>query len=409
MRAWLSSSDAGWLHMEEPCNLMMIGGLLELSAVLPRQQLQDCLESRLLVHERFRMRVEDSLGRPHWCPCPVNWVHHLRYEILPSSAQLMGRVSQLMSESLPRDRPLWQFHVLEYDGRCAMLARLHHAMGDGVGLMRVLLGLTDAADQEAIRPRAHPPRLGAWYRGLMRLLRLLFSGADPNTPLKGKLGPEKRVVRSRAYSLPELKTRAARLNLTLNDLMMAALTEAIQLYLLERGYDPSGHPLRAVVPVDMRRAGEEGPGNRFGLVFLHLPVNLLDWRARLKWLKQHLDELKSSPEPAAIYALIRLVGLLPAWVEHGLVSLFGSKATLVATNLPGPRQPCRLAGVTMERMVYWVPMSGRLGLGVSFLSYADQLEMGVASDAHLVPDPERIVVLFEEACERLGAADPAQA
>jgi hypothetical protein len=43
----------------------------------------------------------------------------------------------------------------------------------------------------------------------------------------------------------------------------------------------------------------------------------------------------------------------------------------------------------------WVPKSGRLGLGVSILSYAGEVCLGVATDAGLVPDPEAIVAGFQ--------------
>ena len=401
MSTWLSGCDAGWLHMEEPCNLMMITALLEFPALLPRHRLERTLHNRLLIYDRFRMRVEDSGGHPRWLPVEVDLDYHLCYERLEGASQLLDRVGQLMAQPLNRDFPLWQFHVLEFEGRCALVPRLHHAMGDGVGLMRVLLGMADEPAPEPLRPQAKPPRLGAWYRAILRLLSLALARPDPATPLKGPLGVEKKVARSKAYSLGELKERARALNITLNDLLMSALTAALRSYIEQRGYPAAGLQLRAVVPVDMRRAGEEELGNRFGLVFLTLPVGNPESLQRMTQLKIQLDELKISPEAAAVYALIRLAGMLPARIEHWIVSLFSSKATLVATNLPGPRQPSSLAGVPLERMVYWVPMSGRLGLGISFLSYADRLEMGVAGDAGLLPDPERIVALFEQAYQAL--------
>ena len=113
-------------------------------------------------------------------------------------------------------------------------------------------------------------------------------------------------------------------------------------------------------------------------------------------IKRRLDELKASPEPSVVAWLVRLVGVLPSLIDRLLLGFFGSKATLVATNLPGPRQPLQLSGCRLEKIAYWVPMSGRLGLGVSFLSYAGNLQMGVISDAGLIPEPGRLVELFEE-------------
>ena len=75
---------------------------------------------------------------------------------------------------------------------------------------------------------------------------------------------------------------------------------------------------------------------------------------------------------------------------------FGSKATAVLTNVPGPREALYLAGRKLEQVMFWVPQSGRLGLGISILSYAGGVMLGVATDEGLVPDPERIVAEFEK-------------
>ncbi|HSR22360.1 MAG TPA: WS/DGAT domain-containing protein, partial [Candidatus Eisenbacteria bacterium] len=77
-------------------------------------------------------------------------------------------------------------------------------------------------------------------------------------------------------------------------------------------------------------------------------------------------------------------------------------------NVPGPREPLYLAGEPLRRAMFWVPQSGRLGLGVSILSYAGEIMVGVASDAGLVPDPQAIVEAFEAELAALTAAFPPQ-
>ena len=83
---------------------------------------------------------------------------------------------------------------------------------------------------------------------------------------------------------------------------------------------------------------------------------------------------------------------------------FGSKATAVLTNVPGPRQPLYLAGRKIGRVMFWVPQSGHLGLGVSIISYAGGVMLGVATDAGLVPDPEKIVDAFKVEFEAMRKA-----
>jgi hypothetical protein len=60
----------------------------------------------------------------------------------------------------------------------------------------------------------------------------------------------------------------------------------------------------------------------------------------------------------------------------------------------------------VRELMFWVPQSGRLGLGVSILSYAGQVRLGVATDVGLVPDPEAIIGAFEAEFELLRRLVP---
>jgi hypothetical protein len=157
-----------------------------------------------------------------------------------------------------------------------------------------------------------------------------------------------------------------------------------------------GLDIRAVVPVNLRPESDVVKlGNRFGLVFLALPVGIADRRQRLRELKRRMDAIKASSEPMVIYGLLNAVGLTGPRIESVALQLFGSKATAVMTNVPGPREELYLAGKAMRSMMFWVPQSARLGLGVSILSYAGQVRLGVATDSGLVPDPESIIEAFQ--------------
>ncbi len=89
-----------------------------------------------------------------------------------------------------------------------------------------------------------------------------------------------------------------------------------------------------------------------------------------------------------------------------MVRILGAKTTAVMTNVPGPREPRYLAGNRIQTIMFWVPQSGRVGLGVSIFSYAGEVRLGVSVDAALVPDPERVLEAFEE--ELRSLASPAR-
>ena len=87
---------------------------------------------------------------------------------------------------------------------------------------------------------------------------------------------------------------------------------------------------------------------------------------------------------------------MPEWVEHLATKILDAKGSVVATNVPGPRQLIYLAGAPINSIKAWVPQSGRIGVGLSFISYNNQLFVGLNVDAGLVPDPEKFLQLFAE-------------
>jgi hypothetical protein len=53
----------------------------------------------------------------------------------------------------------------------------------------------------------------------------------------------------------------------------------------------------------------------------------------------------------------------------------------VATNVPGSRRPLYLANTLIESIVAWVPQSGRIGVGLSFISYNNKMVVELNADA----------------------------
>jgi len=177
--------------------------------------------------------------------------------------------------------------------------------------------------------------------------------------------------------------------------LLAAVTGALRRYLEAQRQPTEGIDIRAIVPVNLRPPDDEEQfGNRFGLVFLSLPVGIRDPLHRLRVLKHRMDAIKNSPEAVVAFGILNAIGMTPTQVEAVITRIFGIKGTAVMTNVPGPRQLLYLAGKPLREMMFWVPAPANLGMGVSILSYAGQVIVGVATDTALVPDPDTIVTAF---------------
>ena len=172
-----------------------------------------------------------------------------------------------------------------------------------------------------------------------------------------------------------------------------------------QGQEVDGLSFRAFVPVNLRPPGtEEELGNRFGLVFLPLPVGIADTAERLPELKRHMDALKDSLEAPVAFGILTTIGAVPEVLQDVVVNIFGLKGTTVMSNVIGPKEPLYLAGAPLDSFMFWVPQAGRLGLGASILSYAGKIFVGVITDEGLVPDPDAIVAAFQTEFEALQTA-----
>jgi diacylglycerol O-acyltransferase len=441
----MSSVDAAWLGMEDPTNLMMVTGVMALDGPVDLKRLRLTLDRRLAPFARFHQRVVRPRSRAniaHWEDDPAFDVeNHLSHISLPSpgtDATLRKLVSDVMSEPLDFSKPLWHMHVIDgYRGGSVILTRVHHSIADGIALVRVLLSLTDeTADAKPPAAARRPASMGFrmpldWLpaairhgvgagaelalkpdrvlglarvgaHGAYRLGRMVVLPPDPPTVFKGKLGRRKKAAWSESLPLDDFKAIGKAFGATVNDVLVATATGALRRYMERRGEATAGVAIRASVPVNLRpleRAHELG--NAFGLVFLTLPVGEADPVRRLRLIKKEMDDLKQSPEALVAFGVLSLMGFAPVEVEQVGLRFFGSKATAVLTNVPGPKQPLYMAGRQIDRVMFWVPQSGHLGLGISIISYAGGVMLGVATDAGLVPDPERIVEAFKTEFETM--------
>ena len=152
--------------------------------------------------------------------------------------------------------------------------------------------------------------------------------------------------------------------------------------------------------MNLRQPGDTELGNRFGIIGVLLPVGIEDPLERLMIVRHRMLALKTSYEPAVTLSLFAALGRLPQIVQDQLFDLLVSRSTAVMTNVPGPPEPLTAAGSKIKQLLFWVPQSGDIGMGVSILSYAGQVQFGLITDDALTPDPEAVVSRFSEEFEK---------
>jgi diacylglycerol O-acyltransferase len=449
-RQRFSNLDTTLLRVDNPIDPMMVTGVLVLGAPVDIAQLKATIETRLLRFHRFRQRVVPSRlpwRTPYWeDDYGLDLDYHVKKLILPppgDQAALQRTVSRLVGTPLDVTRPPWQVHLVEtYGPGCALICRTHHSLADGVALIHVILSLADSetgasqpATEQEYSPRGadgirrsqtgtgRQPVRRLMRRGLRTLGELgrgpelaglagdvvaevsdLLLSPETDTPLRGVPSLPKSVAWSGPIPLEEIKTIGRRLGGTVNDVLLAAMSGALRRYLQFRQDLPADVSIRALVAVNRRPAGAEMElGNQISAVFLPLPVDIADPVERLAELKRSMDGLKDSLQPAIIVGALEVISRVPSPVLAWAVGFLTSRATALVTNVKGPGERLYLAGAPLEEMMFWIPRYGGIGLGISILSYAGQVRLGVLSDEDLVPDPEAIIAAFRDELDVLLA------
>jgi diacylglycerol O-acyltransferase / wax synthase len=428
-RQRMSGADAAWLHMDRPENPMIITSLLWTDEPVDWDRYREVIADRLVArYPRFSQRVVEpaaGVGVPHWRDDEHFELDlHLHRASLPAPGgkeDLARFVGDVMSTPLHPGRPLWQAYVIDrYGPGSAVVMRIHHCIADGIALMRVLMSLADGGEDLCAPPRGVLGRLrdaatqmtspqavlGAGKRAAGQAVavgNLVVLPADHVNQLEQPLSGVKQAAWSRPIPVEAVKQAGIAAGATINDVLLAGVAAALQPHV-----DQGVADVRALVPFNVRGSFDAPVpatlGNKFGMVFVDLPVAADDPVQRLLTVKQRMDELKSSPQGAAAFQVMGVMGRLPVSAERVLVRLFTSKGSLVLTNVPGPREPVRIAGAPIAGTLAWVPQSGNIGLGVSIVSYNGSVHVGVAADRNLIADPAAVVDSLEQALGDLGVS-----
>ena len=460
-RERMSAVDTAWLRMDTPVNLMMIVGIEVFDRPIGYEELAERLRERLLAYDRFRQRVVPDGDGYAWEDDDQfrlsRHVHRVRLRGKADDKALQKLVGKLACEPLDPSHPLWRFDLVEnYRGGRAVVVRIHHCIADGIALVRVMLSLGDEPvvpaggaqaggagdgsdnggahardafasggmfdpimDQALRAAEVVGAALGQTLeiasdgtardavatlagRVVMDALKIGLMMEDSPTSLKGKPQGAKAVAWNEPMPLDEVKAVCRVLGVSVNDILLSGVAGAIHRYLERRGEPTHGKELRAMVPVNLRGANEPPSlGNRFGLVPLTLPIGIGNPLERVYEVRRRMNELKEGYQGPIAFAILSVIGHAPRMVQSLVLDYLAQKGTAVMTNVPGPQQPVSIFGRRVERMMFWVPQSGDIGIGVSVLSYDGGVQFGLITDTALCPEPQQIIDEFQPEFERL--------
>jgi WS/DGAT/MGAT family acyltransferase len=447
------------------CNLTILDGVPDV------RRLRAKLAAAIVELPRLAERVVAAPLRivpPEWRPDPTfDLDYHLRRVALPGSGsmrELLDLASTLCTLPLDRSRPLWEFTLVEglEGGRAALLQRVHHAIVDGVGGLRLSLTLVDlerdpvplavgtaqqlASNEDARRQRevledpidrdspadvlreavrdavqsgaglvrngavagadlvAHPAAIPARLADTAALLASLRRQLLVTDPARSQLMAERSL--GRRFDVLRLPLDAAaeaahRFGGSVNDLFVTGVCGALGLY--HSGMGEPTEELRMAMPVNTRSGPADSAANRFAPTRVLVPLGPKDPRERFTAVHARLATIREEPALDAADALAALAAGAPTSILVTGARAQTRTVDFATSNLRGSPEVLYLGGAKILATYGIGPRAG-CALNVTAVSYAGSLHLGLNSDPAAVTDPEALLSCFEESFDALLAA-----
>ncbi len=440
-----------WSIEKDPLLRSTITSLVVIDGEASEQELREGFERASRAVPRLRQRVRSnplSLAPPRWEIDPNFDLHyHLRFMVAhgDSGVEEIVRLSETVAMgAFDRARPLWEASIIYFgEGQMALILKIHHAITDGVGAVKLMLEIFDLSPEPTEREMPEEPQVrvlnqferftDAWRHEADRQMEwakenLETAGSaatavvrDPVTSTRelGRLGgsvvrmlrpagdPKSRLMRGRSLSvklhlitqsLEEIKAAGHAAGGTINDAFVTGIILGIRKYHTAMGSTLTS--LRMGMPINVRtEETQEISGNEFIPARFEIDASTDDPIVALERTRVRLAEIVDEPANSLVKPLSGVLNKLPSTFTTGMFGSMMKGLDFQASNVPGSPIPLYLDGKKVSATAAFGPLGGAAA-NTTLLSYLDTLYVGVNVDPRAVTEPE----LFTE-CLREGFAD----
>lgn len=409
----LDPEDIARLGMDTAENPMVVTALVRLDGPIAWEELLALVDARILSRPRMRARIVRAgifTRWPSWREEPTtvhDHVSRITLAPLPASDQdLADLASDLMSRPLDPARAPWRLWLVDGTEGCTLVFRVHHALADGLSLLRLLFEVSDeGTSMDAPSPsppvsRAKDARGRPILSSLKALSRLVGRHADPRSPLRS--GPpcgRKRIAWTESMDVASLGAAAHAVDAHINDVFLGALAGALS----ELGPAAGDAVVHALVPVALAHDDRE-LGNRFVSLFVPMPRGALSPADRVRAARDAMKEARAHAGVSLGRVLVAGASILGHRAERLAVGRLSRKASLVASNLSGPPVPLHVGGRRITDILFAAPAPGSIALSANAFSYEGKLRITIATDTAVLPDPRRVAELVQEHARRIIAS-----
>ena len=458
----LNVLDAAWLTVDSKDTPMHVASLLIFSLPdnAPDDYVQEMVEHlrntktfvppwNMVLKPSALSKAMPVMGEKH----DIDMEYHVRHSALPKPGgerELGVLVSRLHAHQLDLSRPLWECHIIEglENNRVAMYTKMHHALVDGVGGMRILQqALSDSPNEKCPPPWSRRAATNKkkrrddsdkplantnftdWMRGLLKSTRTEINTLPdlaktfgqfvraareedealgvpyraPKSVINSRVTPPRRFA-TQQYEIDRLKQLAKTANVTLNDVVLALCGSSLRRFLMESNALPN-QSLTAGIPVSVRPAGDIAVGTAISFIVATLGTDIADPKLRLETIHESTRRAKENLQKLPKSAIDRYSLLLMGPFILQLVTGLGGRTkpvfNITISNVPGPDYPLYFNGLKLEGMFPVSLLSHGQSLNITCLSYNGNLNFGFTACRDTLPKMQRLSVYTGEALEEL--------
>ncbi len=435
----LSGWDAVLLYSETP-NVHMHTIKVAVIELAPDRRDFDIEAFRQVIGSRLNklepfcyqlVEIPFKFHHPMWREhCEVDLSYHIRPWRLPEPGgrrELDEAIGRIASTPLDRQRPLWEMYFVEglANDRIAVVAKIHHALADGVASANLMARgmdlqpgpeggpyvsdpapttrqLMSSAFADHLRHLGRLPRtirytvqgLGRVRRSSRKLSPELTRPFTPPPTFMNHMITAERRFGTATLALADVKETGKRLGVTINDMVLAMSTGALRTLLLR--YDGTADPLLASVPVSFDFSPDRISGNYFTGMLVALPVDLDDPLERVQTCHENAISAKESHQLMGPELVSRWAAYMPPAGTEAFFRWASSRdgqnkiLNLNISNVAGPRERGRVGGALVTEIYSVGPLTAGSGLNITVWSYVDQLNISVLADGATVKDPHEV-------------------
>jgi WS/DGAT/MGAT family acyltransferase len=459
----LGPVDSAFYYVERPETPMNIGALTIFDGVLDFDELVKHIETRLHQIPRYRDRLlqaPGNLGQPTWIQDPDfylgNHVKRIRVDPPGTEVELRKLAGELLSQTLDRNKPLWELHVIEgLTDQTALFFKVHHCMVDGLAAVELFTFMMDTCKEPPPPPVGSKPLydpymlpdpieltvdslgrdLAHQFKLLRKLgketLRLSSALTDREKRLKmlvavahlvnNNLQPIKKLPINgkntglqtmvwNEFPLDEIHAIRAQCGASVNDVMLALLTRAVERYTADHGGTDQPF-LRILVPVNVRDESQKSDyGNRISVLPVDAPFNIADPLEHLKAVTRFSKVMKESSLAYSMDLLLTLPSLLPAAAHQPVWNMAPVAFSLLAhtwcTNVAATPVPVYILGHELKHVYGYFPLNPSMGLASVAVSYNGCITLTLVADKGIIKDVDALEWYLKQAYYEMASSLP---